>query len=359
MKNISSKIIVITLILTVLSLSSAYACTKFVYTGNDNIVLTGRTTDWSDEVSTNLWLLPRGIKREGLAGKNSIKWTSKYGSVVATVHNIMTIDGMNEKGLTMSILRLKDSEFIPENKIGRRKGLGIALWGQYFLDNFATVVEATKYMEKDNIYVMPFNIKKGENSGMHLVISDAKGDFAVFEYTDGQLHIYKNPKYKIATNSPKYSDQIAINYYWESVDGKFLPGTRTSSDRFSRGAYYLNKLPKTNNQELAMAYVMSLLRNVSSPLGIRNSNSQEESATLWKTISDNKNKIYYYESSYKNYGFNIDLKKIDFAKDQEIKFIDLMGGKYYFGDATDKFVKTNSFKFFPSYEAIIDTNDLD
>ena len=45
MKNISSKIIVITLILTVLSLSSAYACTKFVYTGNDDIVLTGRTTD--------------------------------------------------------------------------------------------------------------------------------------------------------------------------------------------------------------------------------------------------------------------------------------------------------------------------
>ena len=45
---------------------------------------------------------------------------------------------VNEKGLTMSILRLKESVFVPANKVRQRKGLGIALWGQYFLDNFAT-----------------------------------------------------------------------------------------------------------------------------------------------------------------------------------------------------------------------------
>ena len=107
MKNCSIKILILSLLTIIILSSNIYACTKFVYT-SDKIVLTGRTTDWSDEVSTNIWSLPRGIKRNGLAGPNSLNWTSKYGSIVATVHNMMTIDGINEKGLTMSILRLKE-----------------------------------------------------------------------------------------------------------------------------------------------------------------------------------------------------------------------------------------------------------
>ena len=176
MKNKSIKFFTLTLIVSLLTLSNVFACTKFVYTGK-GIVLTGRTTDWANIIETNIWLLPRGIERNGLAGPNSITWTSKYGSVVSTVNDMMTIDGINEKGLTMSILRLKESIFVPENKVGDRKGLGIALWGQYFLDNFATVDEAIKFMKKDTIYVMPFNLPKGESSGMHVAISDAKGNF--------------------------------------------------------------------------------------------------------------------------------------------------------------------------------------
>ncbi len=353
MKNKSIKFFTLTLIVSLLTLSNVFACTKFVYTGK-GIVLTGRTTDWANIIETNIWLLPRGIERNGLAGPNSITWTSKYGSVVSTVNDMMTIDGINEKGLTMSILRLKESIFVPENKVGDRKGLGIALWGQYFLDNFATVDEAIKFMKKDTIYVMPFNLPKGESSGMHVAISDAKGNFAVFEYTDGKLHIYNHYKYKVATNSPKYSSQIAINNYWENMEGKSLPGTSNSSDRFVRIYYYLNKLPKTNNLDLAKSYVLSLTNNISSPLGIQNSNNQEESATLWKTLSDNKNKTYYFQSLYKDYGFTIDLKKLNFAKTEPVKYINLIGGNYYFGDASNKFIENKPFEFFPSYGKVLE-----
>lgn len=352
MKNKSIKIFALTLIVTVLSLSSVFACTKFVYTGDD-IVLTGRSTDWADIIKTNIWLLPRGIERNGLAGPNSVAWVSKYGSVVSTVDDMMTIDGMNEKGLTMSILRLKESVFVPANKVGQRKGLGIALWGQYFLDNFATVDEAVKFMKKNTIYVMPFNLPKGESSGMHVAISDASGDFAVFEYTEGRLHIYHDSKYKVVTNSPKYSYQLAINNYWENMQGKALPGTNSSSDRFARAYYYLNNLPKTKDLKVAVLYVLSLLNNISSPLGIQNTNNQEESVTLWKTISNNKDKIYYFQSTYKTYGFIIDLKRLNFAEKEPIKYLNLIGGNYYFGDATNKFVETKPFNFFPSYGAVL------
>ena len=352
------KISILLLFFVLFDFSKVYACTKFVYTGENGIVLSARSTDWADKVSTNLWILPRGIIRNGLAGENSVRWISKYGSVVATVHNIMSIDGINEKGLTMGILRLKESKFIAKNKARNKKALGIALWGQYFLDNFATVDEAVKEMERGNIYVVPFDLPKNESSGMHLAISDSKGDFAVFEYTDGKLNIYHDKKYKIATNSPKYSDQMAVSNYWEDVDGKFLPGTRNSYDRFSRGFFYLNKMPKTNNLELAMSYTLSLIRNLSSPLGIKNNGNQEDSATLWRTVCDSSNMTYYYESAFKTYGFTIDLKRINFNADQKVKMINLLKGDYYFSDATDKFVEAEAFKFLSS-DRLVDVRQFE
>ena len=40
--------------------------------------------DWKDEIDANLWAFPRGMQRDGNVGSNSIKWTSKYGSVITS-----------------------------------------------------------------------------------------------------------------------------------------------------------------------------------------------------------------------------------------------------------------------------------
>ena len=69
--------------LATLSLASkAEACTRVVYTGTDGMVVTGRTMDWKTELESNIWVFPRGMKRNGETGQNSLQWTSKYGSVV-------------------------------------------------------------------------------------------------------------------------------------------------------------------------------------------------------------------------------------------------------------------------------------
>ena len=51
------------------------------------------------------------VSRDGSAGPNSIKWTSKYGSVIATGYEVSTTDGMNEAGLVANILWLVESEY--------------------------------------------------------------------------------------------------------------------------------------------------------------------------------------------------------------------------------------------------------
>jgi penicillin V acylase-like amidase (Ntn superfamily) len=48
---------------------SIEACTRVVYIGTDGIVITGRSMDWVEDMSSNLWAFPRGIKRDGAAGR--------------------------------------------------------------------------------------------------------------------------------------------------------------------------------------------------------------------------------------------------------------------------------------------------
>ena len=84
----------------------AEACTRFVYLGPNDNIITARSMDWKLDVATNLWAFPRGMERSGEAGPNSLKWTSKYGSVIATGYDVSTTDGMNERGLVANVLWL-------------------------------------------------------------------------------------------------------------------------------------------------------------------------------------------------------------------------------------------------------------
>ena len=55
---------------------SVEACTRAVYLGDGGLVITGRNMDWVEDMSSNLWVFPRGMQRDGAAGPNSVKWTS-------------------------------------------------------------------------------------------------------------------------------------------------------------------------------------------------------------------------------------------------------------------------------------------
>ena len=80
------------------SLSPAAACTRALYVAKDGTVIAGRSMDWGEDLKSNMWVLPRGMKRDGMGGKNSIAWESKYGSLVVSGYDIGTSEGMNEKG---------------------------------------------------------------------------------------------------------------------------------------------------------------------------------------------------------------------------------------------------------------------
>lgn len=197
-------------LLSSLAAPPAAACTRVVYLGANEDVITARSMDWKNDVATHLWIFPRGMARSGQAGPNSVTWTSKYGSVIATGYEVSTTDGMNEAGLVANVLWLVESEYPAYD--GRGPGLSIAAWAQYVLDNYGTVKEAVDALRKQPFTVVTDKVP-GEDrlTTLHLSLSDASGDSAIVEYIDGKQVIHHGRQYQVMTNSPVFDQQLALN----------------------------------------------------------------------------------------------------------------------------------------------------
>lgn len=330
-------------------------CTRFIFAADKDTVITGRNMDWREDMRTNLWALPRGIERVGAAGKHTLKWTSKYGSLVASAYDIGTADGMNEEGFVASLLYLTESD---TGRPDARPVLSGSLWAQYALDQFATVTEAVNELSKDHFFLVQQEMPNGRISKQHLTLTDRTGDSAIFEYMNGQLKIYHDRKYQVVTNSPPYEQQLAINAYWEGINGAaFMPGSIRAADRFVRASYFLNAIPKSisNNYQSAvpghtflnqaLASSLGILRAVSVPLGIAAQDQPNLSSTIWSSLSDQINLNYYFASATTPSIFWVDMKKLDLSENGDIMKLTVAGGHVYGGEVSAQFTKAPAFEF--------------
>ncbi len=329
--------------LTLVSVQSALACTRAVYFGKEGQTVTGRTMDWLEDMQSNLWIFPRGMAREGDMGEKSLKWTSKYGSVIASGYEAGTADGMNEKGLVANMLYLAESEYPLKDD---RPTLVTGAVVQYLLDNFATVEEAVAAMRQEKFRVVSVMAPNGSKGTVHFSISDVSGDSAIFEYIKGKLVIHHGRQCQVMTNSPIYSEQLALNEYWKQIGGTvMLPGTNRAADRFARASFYINAAVQSANPREAVAAVFSVMRNVSVPRGISTPAQPNISSTIWRTVADQKNKIYYFEGTASPGIVWVKLDQIDFKKDSGVRKLTLHGNPDLGGDQTGNFKKTEAFKF--------------
>ena len=336
----------LSLSMVLIPLQVANACTRAVYLGPENTIVTARSMDWKSDLGSNLWAFARGMQRDGAAGPNSIRWTSKYGSVVTTAFEAATADGMNEKGLVANLLYLAEADYVKPAANDKRLPLSISVWAQYMLDNYASVAEAVAHQRQEPFYVATTLTPDGEKGSLHLAISDASGDSAIFEYLDGKLVIHHGKQYQVMTNSPSYDQQLALNSYWEQIGGTtMLPGTNRAADRFVRASHYMKTLPQTANNAEAIAGAFSVIRNVSAPLGVATPGQPNVAATLWRTVSDHKNQRYYFESTRTPNVFWVNLAEIDFSAGQPTKKLTLTGNAVFAGNTTAQFQTATPFKF--------------
>lgn len=148
------------------------------------------------------------------------------------------------------------------------------------------------------------------------------------------------------TNSPVFDKQLALNEYWHEIGGTvMLPGTNRASDRFVRASFYAEAIPKTDNTRIAIASVFSVIRNCSVPYGISTPGQPNISSTRWRSVSDQKNLVYYFETVLTPNTFWVNLKEIDFSEKSPVKRLGLSKGEVYAGNAVAAFKASAPFKF--------------
>ncbi len=184
----------------------------------------------------------------------------------------------------------------------------------------------------------------------------------LFEYIKGELVIHHGKQYQVMTNSPIFSKQLTLNEYWKAIGGlTFLPGTFRAADRFARASFmltaipqevskeYISAVPNKNFVNQALASMMGVIRSVSVPLGISPTpNEPNISSTLWRTLSDHKGKVYYFDSATTPNTFWVELKDLDFSEGASVKKLNVSNGQIYSGNVAGKFEVSQPFKFLPA-----------
>jgi choloylglycine hydrolase len=196
-----------------------------------------------------------------------------------------------------------------------RPGLHAALWVQYILDNAATVDQALSIAGR--IQPVPADLD-GVNLPLAFGIEDRTGDSAIIEYLGGQPVIHHGREYRVMANTPM-DQALAILGTFDFTGATRnvpLPGNTNSVDRFVRASFYSAFLSRTTprNRLEAMAYGMSVARNVSDPIGAPGDAVGETHETDYRTVSDLTHGVYVFESTRGLATLRTDLRRIDFRR---------------------------------------------
>lgn len=300
------------------------ACSAFMLKGND-YCLVGFNENWKT-MPGMVVVNQHGIKKTSLSWKALVSpkkinektatWTSKYGSVS---FNLLGYDlpcyGVNEKGLFLVELYLEKTSPI---KDASKANMFWGQWIQYQLDNFSSVQELV-----DNLKNVPVIDWWPSAAGSHFFASDSKGNTAAIELIDGKIKVTLNEEMPIPLlcNEEYAQDLAAVNEF------DFRGGTKNFDfekatkweDRFSRASYMLENYETSKASPLY--YSWTILDNIYSG--------------EWQMVADLKNKKIYFRSNVGEEIKSIDMAKINFAPNSDLKFVDINSNLN--GDVTSKF----------------------
>ena len=99
------------------------------------------------------------------------------------------------------------------------------------------------------------------------------------------------------------------------------------------------------NQSLAS--VLGVIRDVSVPLGMSTPGQPNVASTTWRTVSDQKNLVYYFDSATSPNIFWVELAKLDFNEGAPVKKLPVSGGEIYGGEVSAKFAPAQAFAWLP------------
>ncbi len=298
---------------------------------------------------SNLVVHPRLEKVATTAsnGKPGLCWTSKYGFVAANSYGLdVTVDGMNEHGLSYSALWLPGSSYQAVKPGEEPDSIPVLQLGTWILGNFQSVDDAVKSTDKLKVWA-PLQREIGIVPTLHVALHDATGRSAVLEFVDGEKKIYDNPN-GVLTNAPTFDwhKTNLRNYIHLNAEnpeplvvagtvlsppgqgGGFLgiPGDWTPPSRFVRTTAMIAFARPVKDGGSAVNLAQHILNAVDIPKGAVRASIEGKTHTdytQWVLIKDLTGKRLYFRG-YDNTALRyVDLQKVDFAAGSKHKQVQI------------------------------------
>lgn len=261
----------------------SFGCSSIQVSNGNGGYLFGRNFDYSPCTSLILYNEPTdGYKSISTTDLNLV--TDSVGSLANLIPDYIMkaialwipVDGMNEKGLTMSINMIDDKDAVISQNNGHPKQI-CATAVRTILDKCATVDEALNLLRNSDFHTW-------DNFMVHMAITDATGKHVVVEYIDNQLSVIDSP--------------INTNFYL-TPGKKYGIGTHQSVIRY-------NTLTKTLKEHPVMD--QTFLRDTMHSVAKSNF-PDDEHTTEWSVIYDQANLTgtWYRQENYK-VAYTVNLK---------------------------------------------------
>jgi len=176
-------------------------------------------------------------------------------------------------------------------------------------------------------------------------VSDASGDSAIIEFTNGEMVVHHGEEFTVMTNDPALDTQLANLKRYRTFGGReVMPGDIDPASRFVRAASYLKMLPEPKAVDEVLAGAYGIARNVAVPPGAVDTSGQENVndtwSTLWTTIADTTNGAYYFQSTRSPNLYWVDFSKLNFQAGQPILSVDAYDPSLT-GEISDRLAKSS------------------
>lgn len=190
-----------------------YGCSAFLTPTPDGKYLAGRNFGLGGSDTLCLYTHPQGgyaavatVSTDMIAvGQgNEYEPESLWGRAALLAAPYMGVDGMNEKGLTASLL---DVDYGEEHMHTDNPDLTVTMAIRLLLDRAATVEEAVELLRG-------YDIHTGHGWTQHIFVADANGDAAVIEWHNEKMRVTESP---VCTNF-RLSDKTFEGNYKGACD---------------------------------------------------------------------------------------------------------------------------------------------